>query len=65
MSTILSANFLLILFFYEKCKKHIVSFELYIDLRNANSKKKKKLNAEVHGYNCRNILKILTNRYSN
>lgn len=48
MSTILSANFLLILFFYEKCKKHIVSFELYIDLRNANSKKKK-LNAEVMG----------------
>lgn len=64
MSTILSANFLLILFFYEKCKKHIVSFELYIDLRNANSKKKKK-NAEVHGNNCITILKILTNRYSN
>lgn len=38
-------------------QKNIVSFELYIDLRNVYGKKKKELNAEVHGDNCQNILK--------
>lgn len=42
MLIILLVNFLLIFFFYEKCKKYIVLFELYIDLRNVNSKKKNK-----------------------
>lgn len=37
-------------------QKNIASFELYIDLRNVYGKKKK-LNAEVHGDNCQNILK--------